>query len=111
MVTDSNTKNSIVLTRGITDKNTPSSVNQETIEKLAKNVLTNMSNKELEKEEREVLCKMVIKGKASSLTNIITQVFTTYYKSPTSYNRGFDKDLVVTLMIEKGDEEEEVKKS
>lgn len=105
------TTNSIILTRGITDKDTPSSVNQETMEKLAKNVLTNMSNKELEKEEREVLCKMVIKGKASSLTNIITQVFTTYYKSPSNYNRGFDKELVVTLMIEKGDEEEEVKKT
>lgn len=111
MTTSSNTKNSIILTRGITDKDTPSSVNQETIEKLAKNVLTNMSNKELEKEEREVLCKMVVKGKASNLRNIVDQVFSTYYKSSSNYNRGYDKDLVVTLMIEKGDEEEEVKKS
>ena len=36
METASNTKNSIILTRGITDKDTPSFVNQETIEKLAK---------------------------------------------------------------------------
>ena len=111
METNSNTKNSIILTRGITNKDTPSSVNQETIEKLTNNVLTNMSNKELEKEEREVLCKMAIKGKASNLRNIVDQVFNTYYKSSTNYNRGFDKELVVTLMIEKGDEEEEVKKS
>lgn len=111
MATVSNTKNSIVLTRGITDKDTPSSVKQETIEKLAKNVLINMSNKELEKEEREVLCKMVVKGKVSNLRNIVDQVFSTYYKSPSNYNKGFDKELVVTLMIEKGDEEEEVKKS
>lgn len=111
MVTTTNTKNSIVLTRGVTDKDTPSFVNQETIEKLAKNVLTNMSNKELEKKEREVLCKMVVKGKASNLRNIVDQVFNTYYKSSSNYNKGFDKELVVTLMIEKGDEEEEVKKS
>lgn len=106
MVTTTNTKNSIVLTSGVTDKDTPSFVNQETIEKLAKNVLTNMSNKELEKEEREVLCKMVVKGKASNLRNIVDQVFSTYYKSSSNYNKGFDKELVVTLMIEKGDEEE-----
>lgn len=111
MATASNTKNSIVLTRGITSTDSPSYVNQETIEKLAKNVLTNMSNKELEKEEREVLCKMVVKGKASGLRNIVDQVFSNYYKSSSNYNRGYDKDLVVTLMIEKGDEEEEVKKS
>ncbi len=111
MATTTNTKNSIVLTRGITSTDSPSCVNQETIEKLAKNVLTNMSNKELEKEEREVLCKMVVKGKASNLSNIVSQVFSTYYKSSSSYSRGFDKELVVTLMIEKGDEEEEVKKS
>lgn len=111
MVTDSNTKNSIVLTRGITAKDTPSSVNKETIEKLAKNVLTNMSNEELKDDEKDVLCKMVIKGKASNLRNIVDQVFSTYYKSSSNYNRGYDKDLVVTLMIEKGDEEEEVKKS
>jgi hypothetical protein len=106
MTTSSNTKNSIILTRGITDKDTPSSVNQETIEKLAKNVLTNMSNKELEKEEREVLCKMVVKGKASGLRNIVDQIFSNYYKSSGNYTKGYDKDLVVTLMIEKGDEEE-----
>ena len=105
-MTTTNTKNSIVLTRGITNTDSPSCVSQETIEKLAKNVLTNMSNKELEKEEREVLCKMVVKGKASNLRNIVDQVFSTYYNN----NRGFDKDLVVTLMIEKGDEEEDVKK-
>ena len=33
METASNTKNSIILTRGITDKDSPSCVNQETIEK------------------------------------------------------------------------------
>lgn len=111
MATVSNTKNSIVLTRGITSKDTPSSVKQETIEKLAKNVLTNMSNKELEKEEREVLCKMAVKGKASGLRNIVDQIFSNYYKTSSNYTRGFDKELAVTLMIEKGDEEEEVKNS
>jgi len=99
MTTSSNTKNSIVLTRGITDKDTPSSVNQETIEKLAKNVLTNMSNKELE-EDGNVLCKMVIKGKASGLVNILQNVLATYYRSDSTYTKGFDTNLKMTFMIE-----------
>lgn len=99
MTTSSNTKNSIVLTRGITDKDTPSSVNQETIEKLAKNVLTNMSNKELE-EDGNVLCKMVIKGKASSLVGILQNVLSTYYRSDSTYTKGFDTNLKMTFMIE-----------
>ncbi len=96
---NSNTKNSIVLTRGIIDKDTPSSVKQETIEKLAKNVLTNMSNKELE-EDGNVLCKMVIKGKASGLVNILQNVLATYYKSDSTYTKGFDTNLKMTFMIE-----------
>lgn len=96
---NSNTKNSIVLTRGIIDKDTPSSVNQETIEKLAKNVLTNMSNKELE-EDGNVLCKMVIKGKASGLVNILQNVLSTYYRSDSTYTKGFDTNLKMTFMIE-----------
>ena len=98
-IVNSNTKNSIVLTRGIIDKDTPSSVNQETIEKLAKNVLTNMSNEELE-EDGNVLCKMVIKGKASGLVNILQNVLATYYRSDSTYTKGFDTNLKMTFMIE-----------
>lgn len=97
---NSNTKNSIVLTRGIIDKDTPSSVNQETIEKLAKNVLTNMSNEELKDDEKDVLCKMVIKGKASALVNILQHVLATYYRSDSTYTKGFDTNLKMTFMIE-----------
>lgn len=100
MTTSSNTKNSIILTRGITDKDTPSSVNKETIEKLAKNVLTNMSNEELKDDEKDVLCKMVIKGKASGLVNIIQNVLGTYYRSDSTYTKGFDTNLKMTFMIE-----------
>ena len=100
MATASNTKNSIVLTRGITSTDSPSCVNQETIEKLAKNVLTNMSNEELKDDEKDVLCKMVIKGKASGLVNILQNVLATYYRSDSTYTKGFDTNLKMTFMIE-----------
>ena len=109
METASNTKNSIILTRGITDKDTPSFVNQETIEKLAKNVLTNMSTKELKEDEGDVLCKMVIKGKASRLKTIVDRVLDTYYES--AYTSGgvhhpeINKNLKMTFMIQEVQEE------
>ncbi len=99
-MTTTNTKNSIVLTRGITSTDSPSCVNQETIEKLAKNVLTNMSNEELKDDEKDVLCKMVIKGKASGLVNILQNVLATYYRSDSTYTKGFDTNLKMTFMIE-----------
>lgn len=99
-MTTTNTKNSIVLTRGITSTDSPSCVNQETIEKLAKNVLTNMSNEELKDDEKDVLCKMVIKGKASSLVGILQNVLSTYYRSDSTYTKGFDTNLKMTFMIE-----------
>ena len=109
METASNTKNSIVLTRGITDKDSPSCVNQETIEKLAKNVLTNMSTKELKEDEGDVLCKMVIKGKASRLKTIVDKVLDAYYES--AYTSGgvhhpeINKSLKMTFMIQEAKEE------
>ena len=109
METASNTKNSIILTRGITDKDTPSFVNQETIEKLAKNVLTNMSTKELKEDEGDVLCKMVIKGKASRLKTIVDKVLDAYYES--AYTSGgvhhpeINKSLKMTFMIQETKEE------
>lgn len=99
-MTTTNTKNSIVLTRGIASTDSPSCVNQETIEKLAKNVLTNMSNEELKDDEKDVLCKMVIKGKASGLVNILQNVLATYYRSDSTYTKGFDTNLKMTFMIE-----------
>ena len=109
METASNTKNSIILTRGITDKDTPSFVNQETIEKLAKNVLTTMSTKELKEDEGDVLCKMVIKGKASRLKTIVDKVLDAYYES--AYTSGgvhhpeINKSLKMTFMIQEAKEE------
>ena len=109
METASNTKNSIILTRGITDKDTPSFVNQETIKKLAKNVLTNMSTKELKEDEGDVLCKMVIKGKASRLKIIVDKVLDAYYES--AYTSGgvhhpeINKSLKMTFMIQEAKEE------
>ena len=109
METASNTKNSIILTRGITDKDTPSFVNQETIEKLAKNVLTNMSTKERKEDEGDVLCKMVIKGKASRLKTIVDKVLDAYYES--AYTSGgvhhpeINKSLKMTFMIQEAKEE------
>lgn len=109
METASNTKNSIILTRGITDKDSPSCVNQETIEKLAKNVLTNMSTKELKEDEGDVLCKMVIKGKASRLKTIVDKVLDAYYES--AYTSGgvhhpeINKSLKMTFMIQEAKEE------
>ena len=109
MATASNTKNSIVLTRGITSTDSPSCVNQETIEKLAKNVLTNMSTKELKEDEGDVLCKMVIKGKASRLKTIVDKVLDAYYES--AYTSGgvhhpeINKSLKMTFMIQEAKEE------
>jgi hypothetical protein len=59
-----------------------------------------MSNEELKDDDKDVLCKMVIKGKASSLVNILQNVLGTYYRSDSTYTKGFDTNLKVTFMIE-----------
>lgn len=86
-----------------------SSVDKAKLEELAHNVLTNMSKKELEDTEGDVLCKMVIKGKASSLTSILGQIMSAYYRSSGNYTKGFDTNLKLTLMIQKGETETETK--
>lgn len=78
----------------------PITLSENTIEKLADNVMTNLSEKELKNNDDDVLCKMVIKGKASKLVNIIDQVIGTYYKSDSTYSKGFDTDLKLTFMIQ-----------
>lgn len=86
-----------------------SSVSTETLQRLAKNVLTNMSEKELNNNEGDVLCKMVIKGKASKIKNIVDEVLKTYYES--AYTSGgihhpeINKELKLTLMIQEDKEE------
>ena len=86
-----------------------SSVSTETLQRLTKNVLTNMSEKELKKDEGDVLCKMVIKGKASKIKGIVDEVLKTYHES--AYNSGgiyhpeIDKELKLTLMIQEDKEE------
>jgi hypothetical protein len=82
-------------------------LSKEIVEEIAKM----MPKEKIEKTPpREVLCKMVIKGKASKLQLIIDNVINTYYRTSSSYQSGFDKELIVTLMIEEG-EDKEVKSS
>jgi len=101
--------NIITSNKGVADSDSPSSVNKETLEKLAKNVLTNMSTKELKEDEGDVLCKMVIKGKASRLKIIVDRVLDTYYES--AYTSGgihhpeINKNLKMTFMIQEAQEE------
>ena len=73
------------------------------LRELAKNIVTNLSEKDLLKkeEETEVVCKMLIKGKASRLRDIIAKVLDTYYGSGNSYQKAFDTELKVTFMVEK----------
>ena len=79
----------------------PITLSENTIEKLADNVMTNLSEKELKNnDDGDALCKMVIKGKASKLANIISNVIGTYYKSDSTYSKGFDTDLKLTFMIQ-----------
>lgn len=86
-----------------------SSVSTDTLQRLTKNVLTNMSEKELKKDEGDVLCKMVIKGKASKIKGIVEEVLKTYYES--AYTSGgihhpeINKELKLTLMIQEDKEE------
>lgn len=101
--------NIITSNKGVADSDSPSSVNKETLEKLAKNVLTNMSTKELKEDEGDVLCKMVIKGKASRLKTIVDKVLDAYYES--AYTSGgihhpeINKNLKMTFMIQEVQEE------
>ena len=78
---------------------------------IAEEMVKMLPKEKIEKTQpKEVLCKMMIKGKASKLQSIIDQVINTYYRNSSSYQSGFDKELIVTLMIEDG-EEKNVKKS
>ena len=71
---------------------------------ISKEIAKMMPKEKIEKTPpREVLCKMVIKGKASKLQLIIDNVINTYYRTSSSYQSGFDKELIVTLMIEDGE--------
>lgn len=79
-------------------------IRDEALRKLAKNIVTNLSEKELLKKEEgegEVVCKMLIKGKASKLRDIIAKVLDTYYGGGGTYLKAFDTELKVTFMIEK----------
>ena len=99
----------IIKNNGDEESVSSSSVNKETLEKLAKNVLTNMSTKELKEDEGDVLCKMVIKGKASRLKTIVDKVLDAYYES--AYTSGgihhpeINKSLKMTFMIQEAKEE------
>ena len=101
--------NEIMQNKGVIVSDSPSCVNQETLEKLAKNVLSNMSTKELKEDEGDVLCKMVIKGKASRLKTIVDKVLDAYYAS--AYTSGgihhpeINKSLKMTFMIQEVQEE------
>ena len=78
---------------------------------IAEEMVKMMPKEKIEKTQpKEVLCKMMIKGKASKLQSIIDQVINTYYRNSSAYQSGFDKELIVTLMIEDG-EEKKVKSS
>ena len=79
-------------------------IKEDQLRELAKNIITNLSEKDLLKkgeDSTEVVCKMLIKGKASRLRDIIAKVLDTYYGSGTNYQKGFDTELKVTFMIEK----------
>lgn len=74
------------------------------LRELAKNIVTNLSEKDLLKKEEdstEVVCKMLIKGKASRLRDIIAKVLDTYYGGGGTYTKPFDTELKVTFMVEK----------
>ena len=68
-----------------------------------------MSTKELKEDEGDVLCKMVIKGKASRLKTIVDKVLDAYYES--AYTSGgvhhpeINKNLKMTFMIQEAKEE------
>lgn len=78
-------------------------VKEDQLRELAKNIVTNLSEKDLLKKEEptDVVCKMLIKGKASKLRDIIAKVLDTYYGSGGTYTKAFDTELKVTFMVEK----------
>ena len=77
------------------------SLSKEIVKELENNgyLITNLSDKK--EEETEVLCKLCIKGKASKLANVLSNLMSTYYQSNSSYSKGFDTELKMTFMIEK----------
>ena len=78
-------------------------IKDDQLRELAKSIATNLSEKELlEKEEEptEVVCKMLIKGKATKLRDIIAKVLDSYYGGG-QYQKAYDHELKITFMIEK----------
>ena len=73
----------------------------EQVEQLKKSgyIITNLGDKK--EDEGEVICKMAICGKASKLRNVVDSMFGTLSGADSSYNKGFDTNIRLTLMIEK----------
>lgn len=96
--------NTIIVTRPIQETNQDKqSIAQEaeTLAKLKEEIIRMMPKEPVEKEKpKDVLCKMMLKGKASTLNNTISNIMSNFYRSNTSYTKGFDKEVIVTLMVE-----------
>lgn len=74
---------------------------KEQVEQLEKEgyIVTNLGEKK--ENDSEILCKMAINGKASKLRNVMDTMMSTLYATDSSYNKGFDTNIRLTLMIEK----------
>lgn len=96
--------NKLILNRGVFEdrkEKSPSGLTQEQLDKLTKQIMKMMPTEPIEKTKpNNVLCKMVMKGKASSLANTLSSIMNHFYKSNSSYSKGFDKELIITLMVE-----------
>jgi hypothetical protein len=96
--------NKLILNRGVFEdrkEKDPSGLTQEQLDKLTKQIMKMMPTEPIEKTKpNNVLCKMVMKGKASSLANTLSSIMNHFYKSNSSYSKGFDKELIITLMVE-----------
>lgn len=96
--------NKLILNRGVFEdrkEKDPSGLTQEQLDKLTKQIMKMIPTEPIEKTKpKDVLCKMVMKGKASNLANTIASVMTHFYKANSSYSKGFDKEVIVTLMVE-----------
>ena len=99
-----NTKNSVVVTRPIQEPHkveSEISKEAEILAKLKDEIVKMMPTEPVEKTKpKEVLCKMMLKGKASTLNNTISNIMSNFYRSSSSYSKGFDKDVIVTFMVE-----------
>ena len=74
---------------------------KEQVEQLEKEgyIVTNLGEKK--ENDSEILCKMAICGKASKLRNVVDSMFGTLSGADSRYNKGFDTNIRLTLMIEK----------